>query len=397
MSVVGRSLKRRGHRVCVFQLSEVRSRIEAEGLEFSPLDVDQTNLGGLASAVSGLGETGGLRGLRFTIGCARRMADLICRCGPAALRARSIDLLLVDQNEPAAGSVAEYLNIPFVNICASLLLNREPAIPPSFLPWNYRPDLFGRLRNHLAYAVCDGIVRPINRTINVYRRRWGLPPIRSPEDTFSRLAQLSQMVPELDFPRAQKPDVLHYLGPFRDNAAPRVSFPYEHLNGKPLVYASFGTLQHRRRGTFELVLEAVSGLDVQLVMAAGPGRRLDKQTLPSSSIIVEYAPQLDILSRAALCITHAGLNTVLDALSCGTPLIALPITHDQPAIAARLQQTGAAEIVPFSKMAPSRLRDLVRSVLTEPRYRQNAARLQECMRCAGGAERAADIIESLLN
>ena len=42
--------------------------------------------------------------------------------------------------------------------------------------------------------------------------------------------------------------------------------------------------------------------------------------LPGAPVVVNYAPQLDLLSRAALTITHAGTNTTLAALSFGVPL-----------------------------------------------------------------------------
>jgi len=38
-------------------------------------------------------------------------------------------------------------------------------------------------------------------------------------------------------------------------------------------------------------------------------------------LVVEYAPQLELLAKARLTITHAGLNTVLDSLSNGVPLV----------------------------------------------------------------------------
>jgi len=49
------------------------------------------------------------------------------------------------------------------------------------------------------------------------------------------------------------------------------------------------------------------------------------QRLPGSPLVV-YAPQLELLAKARLTITHAGLNTVLDSLSNGVPLVAIPIT-----------------------------------------------------------------------
>jgi len=99
-----------------------------------------------------------------------------------------------------------------------------------------------------------------------------------------------------------------------------------------------GTVQNGLYNVFRTIAEAV-GLhrDVQLVLSIG--NRLDPDqigTLPSNAIVVRQAPQLELLSRASVCITHAGLNTVLEALAQGVPRVAIPITHDQPGVASRI-------------------------------------------------------------
>jgi UDP:flavonoid glycosyltransferase YjiC (YdhE family) len=45
---------------------------------------------------------------------------------------------------------------------------------------------------------------------------------------------------------------------------------------------------------------------------------------PSNTIIVSHAPQLELLKRTSVCITHAGLNTVLESLAQGVPQVAIP-------------------------------------------------------------------------
>ena len=59
--------------------------------------------------------------------------------------------------------------------------------------------------------------------------------------------------------------------------------------------------------------------------------------LAGDPLIVSFAPQLEILKQAALVITHAGVNTVLESLSEGVPLVAVPLGNDQFGVAARLK------------------------------------------------------------
>ena len=110
-------------------------------------------------------------------------------------------------------------------------------------------------------------------------------------------------------------------------------------------------------------------------------------------IVVPFAPQLALLDRAALSITHAGLNTALESLSHGLPMVAIPITNDQPGVASRLEWLGVAEVVPPRKISAPRLRAAVVKVLTEPRYREKARRLQEEIRSVNGLALAADLAE----
>src|SRR2546422_7887921 len=78
------------------------------------------------------------------------------------------------------------------------------------------------------------------------------------------------------------------------------------------------------------------------------------EELAGEPIVVEFAPQLELLKRAALCITHAGLNTALECLSNGVPMVAIPITNDQPGVAARIEWTGTGEMVSVIGIATDR-------------------------------------------
>jgi MGT family glycosyltransferase len=307
-----------------------------------------------------------------------------------------IDLMIVDQNEPAGGTVAEYLELPFINICPSLPLNREPEIPPPFVGWDYRTDWWARLRNGVGYRLSDRLIAPIGATVNRYRSAWGLPRLRTPDDSFSSIAQLSQMTVDFDFPHRTLPDSFHYLGPFIDTDGPETPFPYERLNGKPIIYASLGTLQDSNSGYFRLIAEACADINAQLVIATGGARRMVGD-LPGTPLVVDYAPQLQILSRARLAITHAGLNTVMQSLAVGVPMVALPITHDQPAIAARVKRCGVGEVIPASRVTAPLLRAAVRRVLSDPAYQLRAAKLKESIERAGGLGRAAAIVEDVLS
>jgi len=213
------------------------------------------------------------------------------------------------------------------------------------------------------------------------------------------LAQVTQLPEVLEFPCEPRPAVLHYTGPFVDakQRAP-LAFPWERLDGRPLVYASLGTLQNGSEEIFRTMAEACEGLNAQLVISLGGG--LDPERLgrlAGDPVVVGYAPQLEILKRAAAVITHAGLNTVLESLAEGVPMVALPLGNDQPGVAARVKACGAGVVVSRRRgNFKRRLRAGVRAVLEDGRYREAARRVQAEMAKVDGLERAADVIERAL-
>jgi zeaxanthin glucosyltransferase len=394
-SALGRELIARGHRVTYFQVEDLEQKIQSEGIAFHPIGQSDHPRGSLPESLSQLARLKGLSALRFTIRAVERTTIMVCRDAPEAIEEAGVDALLTDQMEPAGGAVAEHLGLPFVSICNALAINRDPLVPPPFTPWRYRPTWLGAVRNRMGYTVSEWLTRPIAAAVARYRRRWKLPALASPDDSFSRLAQICQMPREFDFPRTTLPNTFHYVGPLRRSSPRPVDFPWGRLDGRPLVYASLGTLQNRREPLFRLIAEACRGLGVQLVISHGNGLSDSEVAgLPGDPLVVGFAPQTDLLARAALTITHAGLNTVLDSLAQGVPLVAIPITYEQPAIARRVEQTGAGRAIALSGLSPSSLNRVVREVLQRSDFRSAAGVIRDAVERAGGVVRAADLVEA---
>jgi zeaxanthin glucosyltransferase len=137
---------------------------------------------------------------------------------------------------------------------------------------------------------------------------------------------------------------------------------------------------------------------MQLVLSIGPSLDPEKiSSLPANSIVVKNAPQMELLKRSALCITHAGLNTALESLTQGVPMVAIPVSIDQPGVAARIAYTKTGVYVPLRELSPSRLSALIDDVLGNPEYRQNANKMREATVRTNGLEKAADLLEQAFN
>lgn len=233
---------------------------------------------------------------------------------------------------------------------------------------------------------------------NAQRIAWGLVPYNDLlEDSFSPLAQIANQPSVFDLPRKSLPSTFHYGGPLlHPEGRDPFEFPWEKLDGRPLIYASMGTLQNGLDWIFRTILEACSSLDVQLALSLG-GSVLSVTELgeiPANAIVVPYAPQPQLLKHAALCITHAGLNTALESLINGVPMVAIPITNDQPGVAARIRHTQTGEIVPLDQLTMESLRATAIEVLSNSSYRQRAQALRTAIVAERPLIHACEVIES---
>ncbi|WP_333219376.1 nucleotide disphospho-sugar-binding domain-containing protein [Microcoleus sp. Pol12A5] len=388
----------------LFSIPDIRSKVINSDLNFETIGETEFPLGSLERKYKQLGEMSGIPGFKFTANWIKQETALFLRELPEALKAAGIEALLVDQTSPAGSTVAELLNLPFITICNALLVNREPDVPPFFTDWSYSPTWQARLRNLVGNFFIEILSQPILALVARQRDLWNLAPYSSVQDFYSPLAQICQLPPEFDFPRKELPQCFHYVGPLKDPSGlepvsfSSISFPFEKLTGQRLIYASLGTLQNRKWEIFQTIAEACLGNGAQVVISLGnPNIQDFALDLPGSPLVVPYAPHQQLIEKATLVITHAGMNTTLAALSSGVPLVAIPITNEQPGIASRIARTGAGEVVPLVRLNVPRLRDVIRLVLAGDSYKQNALRLQDTIRRAGGVTRAADIIEQAVS
>lgn len=214
--------------------------------------------------------------------------------------------------------------------------------------------------------------------------------------TLSNLAWISQTPKEFDFESSHWPPQFHHTGPFHDGKGRGpVDFPWERLTGEPLVYASMGTILNGQPEVFRSIVAGVAKRkDVQLVLSIGD--QLEPEQIgpvPGNAIMVKRAPQLELLKLAQVCITHAGLNTVLESLAQGVPQVAIPLAFDQPGVAARITAKKTGVVTSLDELTPAHLSSLLGEVLDDSTYHQNARKIQNAIRMTNGLSLAADLVE----
>ena len=395
MIVLGHALMRRHHRVAVIAPLDGEERIRRGGLEFIPIGEKELPRGEWDRRTAELGELTGFAASRYA---GKWLADCsrgIVRDLPKIIEREKFDGLVMDQISIGAEAVCEVANLPLAVACNALAFHAEWGVPPGLSHWRYSDSFFAKLRNLLGYAAVNSTGLPIVLAVMGYRRKHGLALMKLTHGNHlpPSLVQLTQQPPFFDFPRKYLPKNFRYTGPWKESSRPsNVDFPWDQLDGRPLIYASLGTLQNRLEYIFQTIAAACADLDAQLVIALGrPGATLEG--LPGNPIVIGYAPQMEFLQRATLLITHAGLNTTLEAMMLGVPMVAIPITNDQPGVASRIEHLGIGEKIPLKKLSSQSLKDAVERVLKNPAYRRKAKHYANQLKKINGPDLAAEIIE----
>ncbi len=358
MTALARQLQARGHDV-VFLYSS-----GAAGLPFVPgPEKDQIN-----ENIPEVSKKQGDDALEFSCHLVLGQTETILESLPAMVQANNIDALVLDTVQFYAELGAMQLDLPYIHVSAALHFDYTGYTPLSLYGWPHQATPQALARNREGVKKFAQLLGRGNAGVRAYAKSAGLKiDWEDPGFTLSPLASITQTPSAFDFESSHWPPQFHHTGPFHDGEGrDKVDFPWERLTGEPLIYASMGTILNGRVDVFRTI---VAGLakhkDLQLVLSIGD--QLDPEQIgpvPNNAIIVKRAPQLELLKQTSVCITHAGLNTVLESLTQGVPQVAIPVTFDQPGVAARIahQQTGV--VTSLDKLTTDHLSTLLDEVLS---------------------------------
>ena len=396
-------LVERGHRVTFIHRPDAGAFVKEPRAGFHAVGAATHPPGSLAAVLARAANPGGPLGLRRVILDMAGSTDMLCHELPRAIDALGIDAIIADQMEAAGGLVAEGLGLPFVSVACALPVNREPGIPLPVMPFDYAEDERARAMYEGSTRVYDWMMKPHRRSIASNARRLGIGARDSLHECLSPLAQVSQTVAAFDFPRRALPPHFHHVGPLRPTGkravgASRYGMPAI-AAGKPFVFASLGTMQGGRIKLFKRIAQACRALEVQLLVAhcGGLDARQERNLEQAGATwVCGFAPQQAVLERADAVVSHAGSNTIMDAIAARTPILALPIAFDQPGTAARVVHAGIGLKASARFTGSAQLARLLRRLLDEDSFATRLDAMAGSVAAAGGTLRAADIIEAAL-
>ncbi|MBK5011512.1 zeaxanthin glucosyltransferase [Pseudomonas sp. S60] len=392
MQALGAELVARGHRVSFFHQPEAQRWVSDTRLGYVEVGHADCPPGSLDHAMGLVARPTGPLQLRQLIRHLAQTTAMLCKWLPAALREQHVDAVICDQMEPAGALAAEHCGLPFFSVACALPINREPGLPLPVMPFNHGldPRIYeGSERVH------DWLMRPMQHALEQACLALGLPARQAAHQCLSPLAQLSQTPSSLDFQRQGLPAHFHAVGPLR--SAPCTATPdWAFDAGKPLVFASLGTLQGHRFELFARIAQACRRLDAQLLVAhcggLSPAQQASLLQL-GATLVTDFAPQHWAVRQASVVVSHGGLNTVLDTVAAGTPLLVIPIAFDQPGVAARVRYHRLGEVLSrHAGVGP--ITAALGRLLSQPAPTHPA--LQAELATCGGVQRGADILETAL-
>ncbi len=367
-------LVQRGDRVIYYCYESFRTQIEATGAQFRPLPHD----------------FGPFLAIENPRCC--EMAVEWQRCSE-----RVMPQLLSELKELAPRYVfcdflawwgryaAQSLGIPLA-LLASSIVSLHHLYPPY---WKVTAkDVGFSLRRARLFMEMRGISKRLSR-------RYGVSRMRLPFEMLDTEGDLVISVTGRMFqPHAETlDDRFHFVGACFEKRSGDPSQALPTLDDRPLIYVSLGTLFNSDLTFYKNCVEALADGKYQAIISLG--KRYEPGTLgtvPPHIHAVKYVPQLEVLERAALFISHGGMNSVSESLVNGVPLLLAPLRADQPHISRRTEELGAGRRLLQRDAAG--IRQAVDAAMADPSLRERSRELGRALLEAGGARRAADILQS---
>lgn len=294
------------------------------------------------------------------------------------LRRTPADVVVVNDGLLGPMLAAEQARLPYAIVLPHHYLYPAPGLPPpgqmTVPPRNAVERARDRLINAVILRALDGGLR----SLNAARSELDLPPVAHVLDPMHRANRVLVLTsPAFDFAATRLPSNVRYVGPVIDDPG-WADGPAGGLaaggDAAPLVVVSFSTTFQNQQPVMQKVIDALGELPVRGLVTTGPALDPGQFRVPHNISVQRFARHSELLSHAAMVITHGGHGTVIRALAHGVPVICLPMGRDQQGNAIRVAARQAGKALPVGASVKL-LREAINEVLTTPRYRQEAQRL----------------------
>ncbi|MEC1678376.1 glycosyltransferase [Bacillus mojavensis] len=282
------------------------------------------------------------------------------------------DLIIYDFIALAGKLFADKLHIPVIKLCSSYAQNESFQLGSE--------DMLLKMKEAEA-------------EFKAYLEQEQLPAVSFEQLAVPEALNIVFMPKSFQIQHETFDDRFCFVGPSLGKRTEQESLEIEKGDG-PLMLISLGTAFNAWPEFYKMCIEAFRNSSWQVIMSVG--KTIDPESLdeiPANFTIRQSVPQLEVLAKADLFISHGGMNSTMEAMNAGVPLVVIPQMYEQELTAKRVDELGLGVYLPKEEVTVSRLQEAVQAVSGDQEVLSRVKNMQKDVKEAGGAERAAAEIE----
>ncbi|MEC1612851.1 glycosyltransferase [Bacillus mojavensis] len=285
------------------------------------------------------------------------------------------DLIIYDFIALAGKLFADKLDIPVIKLCSSYAQNESFQLGSE--------DMLLKMKEAEA-------------EFKAYLEQEQLPAVSFEQLAVPEALNIVFMPKSFQIQHETFDDRFCFVGPSLGKRTEQESLEIEKGDG-PLMLISLGTAFNAWPEFYKMCIEAFRNSSWQVIMSVG--KTIDPKSLdeiPVNFTIRQSVPQLEVLAKADLFISHGGMNSTMEAMNAGVPLVVIPQMYEQELTAKRVDELGLGVYLPKEEVTVSRLQEAVQAVSGDQEVLSRVKNMQKDVKEAGGAERAAAEIEAFI-
>ncbi len=344
-------LVNRGENIIYYCTEEFRDKIEQTGAEFRPyrglVNKFRIENDDLFKAL--------ILNTEMTVDKLDHNLDTICKENP--------DYIIHDSLCTWGKHIASILRLPAVN-----LMHSFPVIESSI---SFTIDTASILLKVGLYKLKNSFNKnsPKKKLKKGYNIDLSLGDILINQEGLNIVYTSKYMEPDI----YQSEKTFNFVGPSLFFKKKQDDFPFDKLQGKKVVYVSLGTLHNNNLLFYKMCINAFLKSDYHVVISTGFEIDLSEfDDLPNNFIIRQSVPQQKLLQQVELFITHAGMNSVNEAICCGVPMLLLPHQFEQKMIARRVEELGIGKLMNIKKVTTTKLFMSADNLVSDPEFKKQA-------------------------
>jgi len=304
------------------------------------------------------------------------------------------DILVTDFAFPAASLAAEIAKIPYVVIYHSGLPFRGNGIPPFGSGLPIGDDYTNSTNEYVGQE--NQFIECLDRRINNARRAFGLQPVEPDilRRPYSPWLNLVASATNIEAPRNNLTNNTFFIGPCLGKRAEE-EFSFDQLRSdKFKIYISLGTVFNNKPEVFRKIMHALDSPDYQVIVSAGGAyKKLQKSAIAKNAIVYRSVPQISLLNKIDLFISHGGNNSINEALASGKPIIVMPVGGEQADNASRIVYLGVGKRIDIIKFNERQLLSIVEEIRQTPTFQAQALTIMKSLGSTQGVVTASRCID----